>query len=303
MTPLAAVATYHERETPHQGRIPHGPVAIVARGQRAEIPDNGEFWPAVNAVTFKARGAGRRAVYRAVAYYASLSTARACFASVATIAERAGMGTTATRSQLRALERDGHLQAVGGRSGGRRGTRYTLILEVENPTVSVAQPNGKRWVNPTVSVAEVGNRERGDKGEPSKAIPLVSPLIGTQPSAAARGAAQPAPLTARQTRKKPGPDRRLVTGKGRTEAQAAADAVQRSERVGVPDADGTYRCRSCNARQRLGDWGTKHAPTVCGNCDARGDVPWLPRDAERIEKMHASGHNSAPYRRAACMDW
>ena len=212
MTPLAAVATYHERETPYQGRIPHGPVAIVARGRRAEIPENGEFWNAVNAVTFEARGAGRRAVYRAVAYYASLTTARQCFASVATIAKRAGLCERATRSQLRALERDGHLQAVGGRSGGRHGTRYTLTSEACNPAVSVSQPGSKCRVNPAVSAPEVGKERKGA----FKATAFFSPEVSTQPTAAPRPAALEAPPAA-LTGKHPGPER-LVMVEGRTSA-------------------------------------------------------------------------------------
>ena len=78
----------------------------------------------------------RSAVYRAVAYFASLTAERVCFASVATIAGRAalGAGGEATQRQLRALEVDGHIEAVGGRSGGRNTTRYRLILAVPNPT-------------------------------------------------------------------------------------------------------------------------------------------------------------------------
>ena len=108
-----------------------GPVGIVP-----SLPDNRELWAAVNAVEFTQRGAGRTAVYRAVAYYAALTEQRTCYAAVATIATRARMGTTATRAQLRALEKSGHIAADCGRSKGRKGTAYRLIG-------AVPQPNGK----------------------------------------------------------------------------------------------------------------------------------------------------------------
>ena len=121
------------------------------------LPDNRAFWESVNAVEFSSRGLTRQQVYRAVAYFVSLTDARVCFASVSTLAQRARLGTTATRSQLRALERDGYIETDGSRSGGRSATRYRLSTQrvsVPNPTLSVAQPNAERWVNPTLNVAE-----------------------------------------------------------------------------------------------------------------------------------------------------
>lgn len=199
----AAVNDFSEQETPAQGRIPTGPVGVVARGKRPEIPDNRDLWADANAVTFGPRSAGRRAVYRAVVYFAGLTKARQCFASVATIAERAGMGATAARSQLRALERDGHLEPVGTRKGGRMTGTYRLTLDAE---VSTIEGNAYRCPaqrlplpTPTVSVAEVGKRDRGLQGEPSRATACSTPVVRTHATAAARAAAletaQPAPLT------------------------------------------------------------------------------------------------------------
>ena len=65
-----------------------------------------------------------------------------CFASVATLAKKARLGTTATRAQLRALERDAYIETDGGRSGGRSATHYRLSTQrvsVPNPTLSVAE--------------------------------------------------------------------------------------------------------------------------------------------------------------------
>ena len=129
----------------------------TGRVHRTTLPDNRALWESVNAVEFSSRGSSRREVYRAVAYFASLTDERVCFASVSNLAKRASLGTTATRSQLRALERDGFIETEGGRSGGRSGTRYRLSTQrvsVPNPTLTVAQPNADRWVNPTLTVAE-----------------------------------------------------------------------------------------------------------------------------------------------------
>ena len=131
-----------------------GPTGVI---HKPKFHDNKAFWESVNAVEFSSRGVTRQQVFRAVAWFASLTDARVCFASVATLAKKARLGTTATRAHLRALERDAYIETDGGRSGGRAGTRYRLSTQrvsVPNPTLSVAQPNAQRCVNPTLSVAE-----------------------------------------------------------------------------------------------------------------------------------------------------
>ena len=128
----------------------------VHRGGKSAVPDNTQFWKTVNAVEFSSRGVTRQQVFRTVAWFASLTDKRVCFASVESLAKKARLGTTATRAQLRALERDGYIETDGQRSGGRSATRYrlsTLRVSVPNPTLSVAQPNAERCVNPTLSVA------------------------------------------------------------------------------------------------------------------------------------------------------
>ena len=121
-----------------------GPTGVI---HKPKIPDNKAFWESVNAVEFSSRGSSRRDVYRSVAWHVSLTDERVCFASVGTIAERAGLKATATRSQLRALERDGYIEVEGGRGGGRSSTRYRLTdkrLSTLSPTLSVAHPNAQR---------------------------------------------------------------------------------------------------------------------------------------------------------------
>ena len=107
-----------------RSQLTFGPSHIVSRW----LPDNREFWRIVNAVKFTQRGAGRRAVYRAVAYYAALTDARTCYASVATMANRAGLGTSATREQLRALERNGDIEGIGNCRGANKPAVYTLTV-------------------------------------------------------------------------------------------------------------------------------------------------------------------------------
>ena len=158
ITPFSSSpATPEKAGTDRQQTLPVGPTGQVHRGRASTLPDNRAFWESVNAVEFSSRGLTRQQIYRAVAYFVSLTDARVCFASVATLAKRASLGTTATRSQLRALERDGYIETDGSRSGGRSATRYRLSTQrvsVPNPTLSVAQPNAERWVNPTLNVAE-----------------------------------------------------------------------------------------------------------------------------------------------------
>ena len=137
-----------------QAQLPTGPTHVASRCEPRALPDNTDFWKAVRSYTSTSRGSSRRNVYRAVAFYVSLTDQRECYAAVASLSARAGLGTTATRTQLRMLEREGSLEAVGGRSGGRsKGTRYRLVLPDENPTLSVG-------LNPTLSVAKERNRKR-----------------------------------------------------------------------------------------------------------------------------------------------
>ena len=143
ITPFSSSpATPEKAGTDRQQTLPVGPTGQVHRGRASTLPDNRAFWESVNAVEFSSRGLTRQQVYRAVAYFVSLTDARVCFASVSTLAQRARLGTTATRSQLRALERDGYIETDGSRSGGRSATRYRLSTQrvsVPNPTLNVAK--------------------------------------------------------------------------------------------------------------------------------------------------------------------
>ena len=119
-------------QEPHQQPLPTGPIGIASRS--APPPDNGQFWPQVNAVTFAQRGAGRRAAYRAVAFFCSLKAERVCYAAVATQADRAGLGVTMMRGHLQWFEANGYIAATGSRTGGRpshtrpKAIHYSLIL-------------------------------------------------------------------------------------------------------------------------------------------------------------------------------
>ena len=57
-------------------------------------------------------------------------TSREAFPSVKTLAEDIGMGTTATRGTLRALEREGLISPIGTVKGGR-GASTTYLLSPE----------------------------------------------------------------------------------------------------------------------------------------------------------------------------
>ena len=120
-------STTHEiGDSVHQGTLPVGPTGRV---HKSTLPDNRAFWESVNAVEFTSRGVTRQQVFRAVAFFCALTDARVCFASVATLAKKARLGTTATRAQLRALERDAYIETDGGRSGGRSATHYRLSTQ------------------------------------------------------------------------------------------------------------------------------------------------------------------------------
>ena len=157
-------------KTPQQPGLTTGPTGVVKHSDR---PDNTKFWGAVRkAKTAVMDRPGRvdtlklrRDILERVMTYCSLTLDRVCYAAVATIAEKEQAGTTSTRGHLRALERDGFLEAVGSRKGGRKTpTTYRpgpWFLHAEapdepdvNPTDSERKPNGFRVVNPTDSVAE-----------------------------------------------------------------------------------------------------------------------------------------------------
>ena len=157
-------------KTPQQPGLTTGPTGVVKHSDR---PDNTKFWGAVRkAKTAVMDRPGRvdtlklrRDILERVMTYCSLTLDRVCYAAVATIAEKEQAGTTSTRGHLRALERDGFLEAVGSRKGGRKTpTTYRpgpWFLHAEapdepdvNPTDSERKPNGFRVVNPTDSVAK-----------------------------------------------------------------------------------------------------------------------------------------------------
>ena len=162
----------HER----QGTLPTGPTGKVHRGGSgvkhsvSDRPDNTKFWSTVRkAKTAVMDRPGRvdtlklrRDILERVMVYCSLTQDRMCYAAVATIAKKERAGTTSTRGHLRALERDGFLEAVGSRKGGRKtpttyrpGPWFLHADEPDvNPTDCERKPNGLRAVNPTDSVAK-----------------------------------------------------------------------------------------------------------------------------------------------------
>lgn len=151
--PVSANSLQHDaspKSNPHQQGLPTGPIGVATRAEKRALPDNKDFWARVNAVTFTQRGAGRRAAYRAVAFYCSLKHARSN-AAVATLATRADISVSVMRRHLRWFEAHGYIAAAGSRVGGRsKGTEYTLVLPVPvelNPVVTTA-------LNPVVTTAK-----------------------------------------------------------------------------------------------------------------------------------------------------
>ena len=170
------LASHKISDTDRQRALGLGP-GRVHRGGRASpgIPDNAEFWKAVNAVDFSSRGSGRRTVYRAVALLASPKEERVCYASVKTIAKKANMGVTQTRVHLQALVKEGYLVVEGKRSGGRKATSYrmtTLQSTAPNPPVTVSQPSGYRSVNPSVTGPEEVIEESTEEVQAAAPLPV-----------------------------------------------------------------------------------------------------------------------------------
>ena len=168
---------------PKWEQIPTGPVGVV--------PDNSKFWPVVNAVTFKAKGAGMMAVYQAVAWHVALTDRRICYATVATIGVKAhGMGPSATRSNLRKLEAAGHIVAVSSRVGGRKTIIYRLTVLNRGQRLPLPRP--------TVTVAEeVSTRRKEDGSELRASAPVCSTVRTDQEDGTQarpwKGAGEPLP--------------------------------------------------------------------------------------------------------------
>ncbi len=159
-----------------QPALPTGPIGVAAR--RRPLPDNYEAnWRAVNAVQFTSRGSGRRSVWREVARRALVTDALECFAALENMAAEIGMSVNAYRRHMQALESAGMIEVIGGRSGGRRPTRYRIALPLNPPVTGGLNP-------PVTGPEEVLNHDRRaatGEGRPS----------GRRPSTGRRAALAP----------------------------------------------------------------------------------------------------------------
>ena len=112
---------------PEQADLPSGPTHVAARRTPDQLASARQFIAAAGRVKFDRGRATLKAVWMAVAYYASLGAGpeRVCFAQVKTLADRALVSERATQRHLATLAGHGLIQ-TNHRTGGHAPTKWSI---------------------------------------------------------------------------------------------------------------------------------------------------------------------------------
>ena len=116
-----------EPDDPQQAELPTGPTHVAARRSPDQLASARKFIAAAGRVTFDRGRATLKAVWMAVAYYASLGAGpkRVCFAQVETLANRALVSERTVRRHLATLAGHGLIQ-TDHRTGGHAPTHWDV---------------------------------------------------------------------------------------------------------------------------------------------------------------------------------
>ena len=116
-----------EPDDPQQAELPTGPTHVAARRSPDQLASARTFIAAAGRVTFDRGRATLKAVWMAVAYYASLGAGpkRVCFAQVETLANRALVSERTVRRHLAVLAGHGLIQ-TDHRTGGHAPTHWDV---------------------------------------------------------------------------------------------------------------------------------------------------------------------------------
>ena len=154
-----------------EGELPTGPTHVATRGTprtKDQLASARQFIAAAGRVKFDRGRATLKAVWMAVAYYASLGAGpkRVCFAEVKTLANRALVSERATQRHLATLAAHGLIQ-TNSRGGGHAPTKWSIqevspsVLGCQNGTPGVPpwHPRGAKMA-PDVSNRSSAPTER-----------------------------------------------------------------------------------------------------------------------------------------------
>ena len=114
----------------HQGELPTGPTHVAARGAprtKDQLTSARKFLAAAGRVKFDRGRATLKAVWMAVAYYASLAAGpeRVCFAMVKTLADKSLLSERTVQYHLATLAAFGLIQ-TDHRTGGHAPTHWSI---------------------------------------------------------------------------------------------------------------------------------------------------------------------------------
>ena len=159
-------------QAPAQLALPTGPIALI-RG-RVRTDEDRDFL--AEAFKVKAGGASATALYRCLAYFASLSERRIAYPSQSTMASYCDMGKRQVRRLLSKLLSDGWIVYIN-RKGGRAPSTFQLVQRghndhVEAPNVDImTRKEGRKnkekeekalFVSAGVQTQDHGEKDKGE---------------------------------------------------------------------------------------------------------------------------------------------
>ena len=167
---MNVTATVPQLEAIPQLSLPTGPIGLV-RPRRERTGEDRDFLAA--AFKVKAGGVGATALFRCLAYFASLSPRRIAYPSQKTMSGYCDMSVRQVRRVLRKLEQGGVIVCVE-RKGGRCSSTYALSQigqTVPKPDILSAKERRNNAKTKALSLsADVQTQDHGSKSKASDLI-------------------------------------------------------------------------------------------------------------------------------------
>ena len=271
-----------EPDEPQQAELPTGPTHVAARRSPDQLASARKFIAAAGRVTFDRGRATLKAVWMAVAYYASLGAGpkRVCFASLNTLSKQALVSKRTVRRHLAALAALGLIH-TDNRAGGHSPNHWD-VSEL-SPSVRGGQ-NGRGgrtgWPGGADKVAaEVSNRSSAPTGQKLLLASKQQPDGAcAPPTAATENDEKPPPTTKKKEPTRTAePTQAPAQGKTDTGGETRGGATEKqigflqvlADRVGADHAEDLWRAADPKRLQAqikaaipFKDLKGKHAHTV-----------------------------------------